>query len=175
MDASWELFFLLLAQSAHLFLHTCISPHTTSMAWLRFFPNSYATTGNQTHVSSVAPVWGTLTQDALPTELTQPRQRFWTSWKWTWSLFYNCFVWDWAIKLKRLKYRPNTCNAFHQKFQTLLREEQKSYFYFQSDTRVRQMNYWTCSRCCWERLARLEFSSESVFRPSHCQQLLRNH
>ena len=26
------------------------------MAWLGFFPNSYAATGNQTHVSSVAPI-----------------------------------------------------------------------------------------------------------------------
>ena len=39
------------------------------MAWLGFSPNSYAVTGNQTHVSSVATLWGTSTQDALPTKL----------------------------------------------------------------------------------------------------------
>ena len=43
------------------------------MAWLEFFPNSYAATQNRTHVSSVAPPWGTLIQDALPTELPRPR------------------------------------------------------------------------------------------------------
>ena len=39
-----------------------------------FFLPPYAVTGNQTHVSSVAPPWGTfLIQDALPTELLRLR------------------------------------------------------------------------------------------------------
>ena len=42
-------------------------------AGLRIFPTSYATTENQTHVGSVAPSQGTLIQDALTTELVQPR------------------------------------------------------------------------------------------------------
>ena len=39
------------------------------MAWLGFFPTSYAATGIRTHVRLVAPLCGTLIQDTLPTEL----------------------------------------------------------------------------------------------------------
>ena len=69
-----ENFFLLLDQSAHPFLLTCVSPHTHTDGMARiFFSSFYAVTRNQTHVSSVAPLLGTLTQDALPTELPRPR------------------------------------------------------------------------------------------------------
>ena len=44
----------------------------SQMAWLGFFiyncPNSYAVTGNQTHVSRVAPNSWDLLKDALPIE-----------------------------------------------------------------------------------------------------------
>ena len=46
------------------------------MAQQGFFPTSFAATRNWTHVSSVAPLWGTLIQDVLPTELPRPRQLF---------------------------------------------------------------------------------------------------
>ena len=51
-------FFLLQAQTTHLFLHTCVLPHTPTdgKAMIYFFLNSYAVTGNRTHVSSAAPV-----------------------------------------------------------------------------------------------------------------------
>ena len=46
------------------------------IAWLEiFFPNSYATTWNRTHVSSVAPLWGTLTQGAIQTEPLRLRHK----------------------------------------------------------------------------------------------------
>ena len=39
----------------------------------RIFPITYAATGgNRTHVNSVAPFWGTLIQDALPSVLPRP-------------------------------------------------------------------------------------------------------
>ena len=64
-------YILLLAQSWCLFLCTCaVTPTATDgVAWI-IFPNPYAATRNQTHVSSVAPLWGTLNQDSLPTELS---------------------------------------------------------------------------------------------------------
>ena len=37
------------------------------------FPTSYAATGNQTHISSVEPLWGTLKQDVFPAVLPWPR------------------------------------------------------------------------------------------------------
>ena len=40
----------------------------------RIFPTSRAVTRIGTHISSVAPPWGTLTQDTLPTELPRPQQ-----------------------------------------------------------------------------------------------------
>ena len=46
------------------------------MAQLGFFPISYAATGNQTHVGSVAPLWGTLIQDDSPTKLPRPWQEY---------------------------------------------------------------------------------------------------
>ena len=55
-------FFWLLALSARFYLWTCVSLHSPTDG---FFPNS--ATGNRTHVSSVAPLWGILTNDALPT------------------------------------------------------------------------------------------------------------
>ena len=49
--------FLLLAQSALLFLHSCVSPHSPSDGVARIFsPNSFAATGIWTLVSSVAPL-----------------------------------------------------------------------------------------------------------------------
>ena len=40
------------------------------VGWLGFFPNSFAATWNRSHGVSVAPLfWGTLIQDAVPTEL----------------------------------------------------------------------------------------------------------
>ena len=70
-----KVFLLLLAQSGHLFLHTCVLPPSPTDGVARiFFPNYNAATGNQSHVSPVAPLWGTLNQDALPTELSLPRQ-----------------------------------------------------------------------------------------------------
>ena len=73
-----------MVQSIHLFFCHYPNPCTyfcvhvfcitlPQMAWLGFFPNYYVATGNWTHVSSVAPLWGTLTQDALLTELPRPR------------------------------------------------------------------------------------------------------
>ena len=64
------------------FLCYCTNPHAytcihmfsltlTQMAWLGFL-NSYAATGNRTHDGSVAPIWGTLIENALQTELPQP-------------------------------------------------------------------------------------------------------
>ena len=38
-----------------------------------FIPTSYASAGNQSHLTSVAPLWRTLIQDALPTELPRPQ------------------------------------------------------------------------------------------------------
>ena len=73
--ASRILIFLLLAQSVHLFLMRCVTPHipTDGLASI-LSPNSCAATGNQTRVSSVAPLLRDLTQDTLPTELLQLRQ-----------------------------------------------------------------------------------------------------
>ena len=59
----------------YLFLRSaylCSASH--SHRWF-YFPNSYAVTRNRTHASSVAPLWGTLTQNALPAELPRPRPR----------------------------------------------------------------------------------------------------
>ena len=50
------------------------SMFASSMAWLGFFPTSYAATGNQTRISSVAPLRETLTQDDLSTEQPRPQQ-----------------------------------------------------------------------------------------------------
>ena len=61
----------------HLILHTFLLLHTPINGMATIFPNSCGTTGNQTHVSLVARLWGTSTQGALPTELPQQtRQRF---------------------------------------------------------------------------------------------------
>ena len=72
----WMFFvcFLLLVQSVRLHLRTCVSPHTPTDGGARiFFLNSYAATGNRTHISSVAPLWGSLIQGALLTEQPRPR------------------------------------------------------------------------------------------------------
>ena len=67
--------FFLLTQSAHLYLRTFVLPPTPTDTVERIFsPSSYAATRNRTHVSSVAPLWGTLIQEALPTELPWPQQ-----------------------------------------------------------------------------------------------------
>ena len=62
--------FLLLAQSKRSHLCSCVLPQ---IVWLDFFPNSFAATGNRTHVGCIAPLRGTLIQDALPTEQLQPK------------------------------------------------------------------------------------------------------
>ena len=62
--------FLSTSHTKHLL--PCFAPQ---MALLGFFIlPPYAATGNQTHIISVAPPWGTFIQDALPTELPQPQQ-----------------------------------------------------------------------------------------------------
>ena len=64
--------FLLLAQSAHLYLRTCVLPHTPidGVAKIFLFPNSYATAGNWTQNSSVAP---------LLRDLNSGRFTYWTT------------------------------------------------------------------------------------------------
>ena len=50
-----NIFILLLAQSASLHLRTSVLPHTPTDGVARIFsPNSYAATGNRTHIISVA-------------------------------------------------------------------------------------------------------------------------
>ena len=60
--------FLLLPQSAHLKLRTCVLPSTPTAGVARILS---LTSGNQTHIDSVAPLGGPLIQDALLTELPQ--------------------------------------------------------------------------------------------------------
>ena len=51
----------------------CLKDDTT-----RIFPTFYAATRNRTHISSAAPLWGTLIQNALPTELPRLGQCGWS-------------------------------------------------------------------------------------------------
>ena len=53
--------------------YMCSASHSHRWRDCDFIPNSYAMTGYRTQVSSVAPLWGTITQDALQTELPRPR------------------------------------------------------------------------------------------------------
>ena len=61
-------------QSTQLILHSCVLPHIHTDGAATIFPNSYAATGNQTRVGSLAPPQWTLILDALLTELLQLRQ-----------------------------------------------------------------------------------------------------
>ena len=69
-ETNTDLLLFLLAQSAHLFLHTCASPHTPTDGVARIFS---LTPMPQLGIELTSPLWGTLTQVALPTELLQPR------------------------------------------------------------------------------------------------------
>ena len=59
-----------LSQSAHLFLHTCVSPHTPTNGLIKtFFPNSLAETRNRIHMGRIEPYIRDPSQNTLPTEL----------------------------------------------------------------------------------------------------------
>ena len=67
--------FLLLAQFMRLYLVACVLPHTPKDGVARISsPNSCAATRNLIHVGSVAPLWRTLIQAALPTMLLRLQQ-----------------------------------------------------------------------------------------------------
>ena len=92
-----------------LYLLPCLPP-----IWpAGIFSSSYATTGNQTHVSSGAPLWGTLIQDALQTEVP---------WPWPDSL--------WKAYPKSLFMRVNN-------------QIPSSYHWIESQTVCCQWSYWT--------------------------------
>ena len=66
--------FLLLAQSTHLYLHTCVSPHTPTDGVARIFPlTPILRQGIKLTWALLHLFCGTLFQDALPTELTRLR------------------------------------------------------------------------------------------------------
>ena len=63
--------FFLLAESV-ISAHMSFASHSHRWHGWDFFPNFYAVTGIRNNIRSVAPLWGTLTQDVLPTELPWP-------------------------------------------------------------------------------------------------------
>ena len=64
IDLQWNCFRYKPNLRPHICVHVfCLT--LLQMAWLGFFPYSHAANGNLTSVSLFAPLWGTLTQDAL--------------------------------------------------------------------------------------------------------------